>query len=192
MTPVKPFKLTEQSLAQIAAQVVVEAAPLAQICAEAGIDVPYYRTVVEKNPFYQSLLQDYVKEWGSIKKTEDRIKWKSRIMMELALPTIGVRMMNEHEPLPAVTEAAKLIAKLGGVDSDKSAAATGEKFTITINLGPDEVTTVEAPAITAPVLEAGEATDEREGQPRTIHAQLSPPRSPEAVRAEPERERDEV
>lgn len=148
--PVTPpaviFKLDQHCLTQLALQVAMHIAPIELICQEAGITVDYYEKDVKTNEFYSKVLEGYIVEWNSVKNTPERVKWKAQALTELALPTLGARMLNANETLPAVTETAKLISRLGGVDSEKNAPGAGEKFTITINLGPDKTVTYEKTA----------------------------------------------
>ena len=146
MTPpglVKSFKLSDQSLLQLALQVAMDIASIEVITREAGITPEFYEKEIKKNPFFMKVLQQYQIEWNSVRNTPERVKWKAQALIEMGLPTIGARMLNNDEALPAVTEAAKLVSRLAGVDDQKGAAAQGEKFTITINLGDDKSLTVE-------------------------------------------------
>src|SRR5260221_5948953 len=105
MTPALPFKLSDQSLTQIALQVALDIAPLAEITRQHGITEQYYDKSVKTNTYFQRVLEQYIIEWNSVKKTSERLKWKAQVLTEMALPTLGTRMLNPHEALPAVTEA---------------------------------------------------------------------------------------
>lgn len=147
MTPTAPFKLSDQCLTQLALAVAMDIAPLPDICGQHGITEQYFKNTVAVNPFFKRVLEQYVIEWNSVKNTPERVKWKAQALTELALPTLGARMLDGKETLPAVTEAAKLVSRLGSLDNDKgNPGAAGEKFTITINLGPDNSLTLEKDA----------------------------------------------
>lgn len=138
-----PFKLSDQALSHLALQVAMDIAPIEELTRQVGITPEFYDKHVKENPFFKKVLEQYTIEWNSVQKTPDRVKWKAQALIELGLSTLGTRMLDTDEALPAVTEAAKLVSRLAGVDSDKGGTSPGEKFTITINLGPDNTVTCE-------------------------------------------------
>lgn len=92
---------------------------------------------ISKNPYFQRVLATAKREWESVNSTEDRLKLKARLALELGMITLGSRMADDKEPLNAAVEAGKLFAKLAGVGEERPTGAPGEKFTININLGAD-------------------------------------------------------
>ena len=90
-------------------------------------------------------------EWNSAMSTPDRIKIQAAAALEDKLPDLAIRMGNKSEGLPGVVEAAKLFAKIAGVgEREMGAVASGERFSIVINLGADEKLTIGAPQEISP------------------------------------------
>jgi hypothetical protein len=68
--------------------------------------------------------------------------------LERGLRTLHDRMNNAAETLPAVVETAKLLAKLAGAGEEKIAqSGSGERFTISINIGSKKIEQEVAPTI---------------------------------------------
>ena len=104
-----------------------------------GVTQEQFDTHVKRNAFYKRAYETFLVEWESANSTNKRIAVKSAAALEDLLPSIGARMANAKEGLPAVVETAKLFAKLAGAGEEKRDSSPGEKFTITINLGADKL-----------------------------------------------------
>lgn len=106
---------------------------------EYGVNQNQYDFLLE-TPFFKRALETAIIEWNSATSTPERIRLEAAAILEDALPHLGARMQRLSEGLPGIVEAGKLFAKIAGLDnSDKNAAAPGERFRITINLGGDVV-----------------------------------------------------
>lgn len=129
---------TQVKLAKLAREVAMNIRDLPVVLKDYGLTADDYNTHIYPNPFYRRTLDNYIQEWNSAVSTQQRIKVEAAATLEDSLHHLGARMNKNDENLPAVVEAAKLFAKLAGVDGQ---AATGggsaEKFSITINLGAD-------------------------------------------------------
>ena len=92
---------------------------------------------------FQNTLTTMTAEWNAIGNTQKRLALEAAIGLEDALPEV-IRRLNSRpaEPLPAVVELAKLLAKMAGIGESTQANAPTEKFKIVFNLGAD-VTTFE-------------------------------------------------
>lgn len=91
--------------------------------------------------------------WAAANNTEKRLKIEAATALERALPVISGRMVNQFEDLNHVVAAGKLLQAIAGIGSVEG-AGSGQKFSITIDLGGDTklevqkaIKTVEAPAI---------------------------------------------
>ncbi len=96
-----------------------------------------FEAYVLKNTFYKRAFEAFVIEWESALSTKKRIELQSAAAIEDVLPKLSARMSSGTEGLGAVTETAKLLAKLAGIGEDKKTPTEGERFSITINLGAD-------------------------------------------------------
>ena len=72
---------------------------------------------------------------------------RSAAALEQSLPALHSRMVDTNETLPAVVETAKLFAKLAGVGEEKQAQVSGERFTISINIGTKKIEQEVSPTI---------------------------------------------
>lgn len=100
------------------------------------LTLPDYETI-KLNPFFMRLLDASMMEWQSVRNTAERTAIEAAALFEQAMPIIYARMTNNKEQLNHVVEAAKLMAKAGGIGEGNSKNTQGEKFSITINLGAD-------------------------------------------------------
>ncbi len=92
----------------------------------------------ENNEYFKSTLVQQANEWQGVKSTQDRLRAQAAAALEEQLPTLASRMGKQSEKLADTVEAAKLFAKIAGVDAVPAGAhTTGERFTINIDLGAD-------------------------------------------------------
>lgn len=90
------------------------------------------------NELFRRVFDQLWEEWNSIQSTEQRIRHRSRLAVEAALPELGARMLNNKEPLASVAQMAKVLTDIGALAKpDTSQTATAEKITISIDLGAD-------------------------------------------------------
>ena len=129
--------LSAQKLARLAQELVMAIRDPLIIYREYGLTEQQFKTHIELNEYFKRAHEAYTIEWNSTTSTTQRLRLQSQAMMEDNLPGFAARMRNEHETLPAVVQAATLLAKIGGIGEDKQQVHPGERFTITINLGAD-------------------------------------------------------
>ena len=134
---VLPQQLTAQTLAKLARELVQAIRDPLKVYAEYGLTEERFNTEIKANDFFRRAFKSYTIEWNSADSTAARLRLQSQAIMEENLPGFGARMADAKENLPAVVQAATLIAKMGGVGEDKQQVHPGERFTITINLGAD-------------------------------------------------------
>lgn len=95
---------------------------------------------IQRDPHFSEVLCACVVEWNSAVNTEQRIKFKSAVMLEEWLAEANSRLHDKNENLSAKVELAKFLGRLNdlGLGTGKGVVEQGEKFSITINLGADD------------------------------------------------------
>lgn len=93
--------------------------------------------LLRENEVFLSRLRSAIEEWNSATNTPERVRLKSLFFVEEALPEFYARAHDPKEGLAAKVEILKTIAKFGGVGGTVEGAVTGERMTVTINLGAD-------------------------------------------------------
>lgn len=131
------IELDQTKMAGLAREMAIGVKDPDVICMSFGITQEQFDRWILPHPFYKKAYEIFVLEWESALSTNKRIAIQSAAALEDALPKIASRMTNGKEGLSAVTETAKMFAKLAGAGEEKHGADAGEKFTITINLGAD-------------------------------------------------------
>lgn len=103
-----------------------------------GLSNAQYEFLCEYNDYFKSTIAQQAKEWQSIGSTQDRLRAQAAAALEEQFPTLASRMGKQSEKFADAVEAAKLFAKVAGVDGTPSGhGAAGERFTINIDLGAD-------------------------------------------------------
>jgi hypothetical protein len=164
--------LTGPTLARLARELAMDIRATLEILRDYNLNKVQYEFLRDNNEFFKAALTASTIEWNSAMSTQDRIRAQAAAALEDKLPDLAIRMGNKSEGLPGVVEAAKLFAKIAGVgERDVGAVASGERFTITINLGADEKIIVgssqEVPSTGAVKTGAGHLPVDAEAQDRT-------------------------
>lgn len=95
---------------------------------------------LQKNARFAQLVAQETEQWQTALNTQERVKVKSAAMLEQWLPTLFTRINSTDEALPGVVEAGKMLSRLAGLGgSGEVLANVGERFSITINMGPKVV-----------------------------------------------------
>lgn len=159
-----PPELDVQKLARLARDVAMNMHPLSETLERHGITEAEYETYVSKWPFYKHALEAATIEWTNPMNVQKRLQAESALLLEQALPDLSARMLDKTQAMRDVAEVAKLFAKIAGVDGDKSKQPSGERVSITINLGDEKITfdkaaaPIEASAIEVRTLPEGPST----------------------------------
>lgn len=151
--------LHRRELIKLATEVACNHEDLDVILQRKGITKDQYEKIL-KNPFYARVLQGTLEDWNSPLNAERRTQLQAALLLEHTLVPLWGRINDRNEPLPACIEGVKVLAKVAGMG--ERARDTGEKFTISIDLGGGkainhEITTIEASAVTP----EGEPTHEK-------------------------------
>ena len=127
--------------------------PLGTVLSNHRLTNAQYEFLQTYNEFFRNSVIQQANEWQGLKSTQDRLRAEAAAALEEKLPILASRMGNQGEKLADAVEAAKLFAKIAGVDGDAPGVRRGgEGFTITIDLGADTrvvVGTAPAPASSA-------------------------------------------
>jgi hypothetical protein len=152
--------------------------------------------VLLKNEQFQKMLEQASKEWNAPTNVKERVALQAALLVERTLPTVGARLENQREDLPAVVEGLKLAAKLGGIGEGAQQAGPQERFVINIDLGGDKLTfdttrPVQVPAQEGPrLLEAMEPSVKDRGTVALQEDAEGPGKSP-PVQSKPEGTRED-
>ena len=133
-------KLNPDQLAKLAIELASGTFKLGDVLQTFKISLTQFERHVETNPHFKQAYDAAVIEWTSANSTVKRIKIKSATSLEQSLPTLHQRLNSTTEALPAVVETAKLLAKLAGAGEEaQRQTSSGERFTISINIGSKRV-----------------------------------------------------
>lgn len=135
-------------LAQVARDVAMDIETVDAIISRHGLNHAQYDFISKHNEFFKKTLLQQSAEWQKIGSTQDRLKAQAAAALEAQLPTLAGRMGKQSEKLAEVVEAAKLFAKIAGVDAvPQGPGRSGERFEINIDLGADERLTIRSSPI---------------------------------------------
>lgn len=99
---------------------------------------------IQNNSYFQATLASEIADWNAAGNVNERVRLKSLHFVEEALPEFFGRAHDPRETLTAKTDVLKTVARLAGigVGSDIK-GGTGEKFSVTINLGENKEIKIE-------------------------------------------------
>jgi len=115
---------------------------------------------IKATPRFTQLLTSEIEAWQSALNTNERVKLKAAAVIEEWLEEATTSLHNKNETLPAKTEVAKLVARLAGMGISNIGVegGSGDRFSVTINLGSDQKLTFEK-QLQAPFIEADPPTE---------------------------------
>jgi hypothetical protein len=146
-----PDARVQVDLATLAREVAVDLYSIEDILKRHRI-TPEQWDRINKHPGFQAMLAGQVQAWHSALNTHERVKLKSAIIVEEWLEEANRRIHDPKENLPAKTEVVKQLGRFAemGLTNAKVEGGSGEKFSVTINLGNDAKLTLlkeQAPVI---------------------------------------------
>lgn len=164
-----PSPVPPDAFVRLATDLAMEVRTPAETFAEWGLGLPGQdpRTdaLLENNAFAE-IYDQIQREWEGVKGTTQRVRLKSALMVEEALPAIYRMIMAEDGDHRLRLEAFRQLSKMSGVEEDAKRADSGhEKFVVNIRIGDTvhEVSAEPGTAGPAPLLEANaEAIDAEE------------------------------
>ena len=136
LNPVYTSSNSDLELVKLAREIAMDIQPLQAILKQYHISEEQWAEL-QRSPRFTMLLASEVEVWNTALNTHERVRVKAGAMMEEWLPTLYTRMNDAEETLPAITEAAKMLSRIAGMGLPTDlTGAIGERFTVTINLGP--------------------------------------------------------
>lgn len=129
-------------LLKLAREIAMDMRPIAEVLKTHGVTDSEWESI-SATPRFRDYLRNFIEEWQSATNTPERVKLKSMAFVEEALPEFFARAHDPNEPLNAKTEVLKSIARFAGVGANIEGAVSGEKFSVTINLGSDQSVRIE-------------------------------------------------
>lgn len=139
--------LEDIGLVKLAREIAINHFPVETILERYQITPENWETV-KASPRFQQLLEHEIQEWNGALNTHQRTSLKAAAMIEEYLPEGNSRLHDSRENLPAKVELLKLLAKIARMDSSgDGGGGSGEKFSVTINLGNDQKLTFEKKVI---------------------------------------------
>jgi hypothetical protein len=132
----------EVRLLKLAREIAMDFRPLKEILTEYKISQDEWSDI-QKNKYFLGILGKEVTEWNSALKTEERVRLKSAAFLEEALPEFFARAHDKNENLNHKVAILQTVQKMAGLGPAASSdGGSGEKFSITINLGGDKKLTM--------------------------------------------------
>jgi hypothetical protein len=138
----KESSFNDVILLKLAREVAMDMRDIPQILELHGVTQGEWE-VISTLPRFQDYLRSSLEEWNSAANTADRVKLKSLAFVEEALPEFFARAHDPREALPAKVEVLKAVARFAGVGGSVDAGITGERLSVTINLGADQQLKIE-------------------------------------------------
>lgn len=133
---------THVTYLKLAREIAMDLRPLPDVLTAHGVSQAEWEDI-SKHPPFQKLLQSEVEAWESAGNTAERVKLKSLAFVEEALPEFFARAHDRSELLSAKVEVLKTVSKFAGVGTAVDNTNLGDKLTVTINLGSDQMLKIE-------------------------------------------------
>lgn len=130
--------ILDLTFVKLAREIAMGIHSLDDILANNGVDTPGWDKIKVNARFIQ-LLESEVAAWNSAINANERVKIKTAVLIEEFLPKLNTRLHDPKESLDHVVKAATLAARLAGMGATGIGMQGdgGERFSVTINLGPD-------------------------------------------------------
>jgi hypothetical protein len=143
-----PLAIPPDGLVRLATDLAMEARTPAEIFAEWGIGLPGQdprADAVMENTAFREIYQQIAREWEGVTGTTQRIRLKSALIVEEALPAIHQMITATEGDHRLRLEAFKQLSKMSGVEDEAKKPTDGtEKFVVNIRIGGNELARVEA------------------------------------------------
>lgn len=129
--------VTDLSLLKLAREIAQDIHLLEDILANHNVSPENWQQI-QQNPRFISYLESETANWNAALNTQERVRIKAASAVEEWLPELYARVHDANENLSAKVEAGKLLRDLAGFSKGGvGMEATGERFSVVINLGTD-------------------------------------------------------
>ncbi|HEY7822214.1 MAG TPA: hypothetical protein VIG24_05255 [Acidimicrobiia bacterium] len=144
MTAITPpeSSFNDVTLLKLAREIAMDIRPIDEIIEKHGVSEAQWR-IISMLPRFQDYLGRFVEEWNSAVNTAERVKLKSMAFVEESLPEFYARAHDPEENLNAKVEVLKAVARFAGVGGSVDGSISGERLSVTINLGSDNQLKIE-------------------------------------------------
>lgn len=132
---VNEFNSISDKDSRLAVEIAVQLRPVPEILKQYGLS---RKDLVRKlkDPMFRDMVKQAKSLWNSDLSVKERIRLKSQVLVEDSILEIFSILHNRDNAIPARLDAFKQLARVAEVDSpDRSNADTGNRFTVSINLG---------------------------------------------------------
>jgi hypothetical protein len=98
---------------------------------------------IKQSRVFKAMLRTYSEEWQGASNTQKRVRLKSAVNIEAALPDFYTAMINPNEPLMARVKTLEILGKLGGLGGSETIAGqngvggNGQYFKLEIHMDRD-------------------------------------------------------
>lgn len=129
--------VTDLNLLKLAREIAQDIHPLETILSNHGVGDQKW-VEIQRNPRFRAYIESETADWNAAQNTQERVRIKAAASIEEWLPELYARIHDGGENLSAKVEAGKLLRDLAGFSKNGvGVEATGERFSVTINLGTD-------------------------------------------------------
>lgn len=126
--------LGDVDMLRLAREIAMDVRPIEQILEIMEISEERFDEI-RSIPRFQSYLKAALEDWNSATNTAERVKIKSMAFVEEILPEFYARAHDPRESLLHKVEVLKTVSRFAGLGGPVQTAGSGEKMTVTINLG---------------------------------------------------------
>ncbi len=131
--------ISEIKVAYIAREIAMDMYELPQILEFANVTSEEFSRI-ESMPRFKQMLENEVATWGSSLNVNERVKVKAQYLVEDWLKTAARDVHDTREPLSSRVQVTRLVTQLAGMGTNGMGVegGSGERFSVTINLGSDQ------------------------------------------------------
>lgn len=133
----------DSRMIMIAREIAMDLRHPAKIMEDHNISADEWGTLTQ-HPQFARYVQRFKDEWESAANTRERVELKSLAIVEQSLQEFYERAIDPQEALPAKTEVLKTLARFANLGNGRlDGGVSGERLTVTINLGQDHQLKIE-------------------------------------------------
>jgi hypothetical protein len=134
-------RVLDASAVTLAREIARDMLPLERILTNHGFEGPNDPEWVflREHPDFLNLLAQCVQEWNSADSTQKRVEIKAQTALEELIPVLAVRAVEHGTSATAAAELTKVLLSLSGMRAGGGTGNTGPAFSITINMGNQQV-----------------------------------------------------